>query len=124
MDRSRQSVNDSAAGGLEAIIYAGLGANGAERYPLVGFDPYELAFDKNNALWVTEPHDSRIELMDRSGYDFAQITGSNAPIDPVSITEWSSPIQGGAPDRMALGPDGNLWYTDANHGQIVRVTPP
>jgi virginiamycin B lyase len=40
-----------------------------------------------------------------------------------SITEFNIPTAESAPRRIALGPDGNLWFTESHAEKIGRITP-
>jgi virginiamycin B lyase len=39
-----------------------------------------------------------------------------------SIDEFTVPTPASGPNAIALGPDGNLWFTESNANQIGRVT--
>jgi len=39
------------------------------------------------------------------------------------ITEFPIPTSNSGPLGIALGPDGNLWFTESNVGKIGRITP-
>src|SRR5882724_2268244 len=41
----------------------------------------------------------------------------------VSIKEYSIPTAKSSPQRIALGPDGNLWFTEGSGNKIGRITP-
>ena len=65
----------------------------------------DLALDSGGNLWATE---------ESAGY-IARIPSSGPPAEFAV---------GGAPDQIAAGPDGNLWFTDlAAPGAIKRITP-
>ncbi len=40
-----------------------------------------------------------------------------------TILEWPTAAKWGAPDRMTVGPDGNIWYSDLANHEIVRMIP-
>src|SRR5271169_830436 len=40
-----------------------------------------------------------------------------------TITPYSIPTAQSAPGGLAAGPDGNLWFTEANGNRIGRITP-
>ena len=42
---------------------------------------------------------------------------------PGQITEFSIPTPKSAPDSIATGADGNLWFTEANTDKVGRITP-
>jgi virginiamycin B lyase len=39
------------------------------------------------------------------------------------VTEFPLPVPSSQPDKIVLGPDGNLWFTEHNGGKIGRITP-
>ncbi|MEI6447211.1 MAG: Ig-like domain-containing protein [Actinomycetes bacterium] len=59
----------------------------------------------------------------------ASVTGSSiaAPVAPPSVgtvTEYSSGITSGAgPHGIAVGPDGNIWFTERSGSRIGKITP-
>ena len=40
-----------------------------------------------------------------------------------TITEFTIPTAGSAPEGIAAGPDGNLWFTESSGNKIGRITP-
>ena len=40
-----------------------------------------------------------------------------------SIMEYPSPTSGAFPNHVALGPDGNLWFTESEANKIAMITP-
>jgi streptogramin lyase len=41
----------------------------------------------------------------------------------ITFTEYPIPTSGSKPSGIAAGPDGNLWFTEANANQIGKITP-
>lgn len=84
-------------------------ANGWTFYPLPdGSRPHRLIAGPDDAIWFTEP--SRTGFVSRLGVNgdvhYFPITGANAE-----------------PDGIALGSDGNIWFTVSALGKVGRLTP-
>jgi streptogramin lyase len=43
--------------------------------------------------------------------------------DTGTITEFPVPTSGSAPEGIAAGPDGNLWFSEQSGNKIGRITP-
>lgn len=53
----------------------------------------------------------------------AGIFAITAPAEVLTITEFPVPTAASQPYSIALGPDGNLWFTETGTNKIGRVTP-
>jgi len=40
-----------------------------------------------------------------------------------ALSEFAVPTANAGPDGIALGPDGNVWFSETEAGQIGRITP-
>ncbi len=47
----------------------------------------------------------------------------SAQMPPAPIAEFPIPTANSGPSDIALGPDGNLWFTEAQGNRIGRITP-
>jgi hypothetical protein len=45
------------------------------------------------------------------------------PAAPVTMIEYPTPMSGSYPIGVTAGPDGNIWFTEANGHKIGRITP-
>jgi virginiamycin B lyase len=63
-------------------------------------------------LWITELGQNRIGALDPA---------LATPGSSDGMTEWTLPLPS-APDGIALGPDGALWFTESAGGKIGRIT--
>jgi virginiamycin B lyase len=85
--------------------------------PSEGGQPSEIVSGPDGALWFTQP----------SGFPDAYIvrvttTGEFTKFAPTEC----DPVSGGCsivPSDIAVGPDGNLWFTEAIRNSIGRLTP-
>src|SRR6266704_3476957 len=50
------------------------------------------------------------------------LMGATAAADP-TITEYPTPTSNSLPYGVTPGPDGNVWFTEANSHNIGRITP-
>src|SRR5262249_4440714 len=68
-------------------------------------DPTGIAFDGHGSMSFTEVGPSKIGLIDTLG----------------TILDFPTPTANSGPLSIIQGPDGNLWFTEENHGAIGRV---
>src|SRR5512143_2505470 len=54
---------------------------------------------------------------------FGALSGLSSVASTQTITEFPIPTAGAVPCGIAVGPDGNLWFTECVGNQIGRVTP-
>jgi len=73
--------------------------------------PFELAFSKDGALWFT-PWSPHLGLMRTAGkFEWRDMPKKRTPIGPERA------------DWIAMGPDGQLWFTDYYGETLGTVTP-
>lgn len=123
------------------------------RYPMPDAavrDPHTLTFDQQGTIWFTAqqagyvgrlvPATGKIDLIkvpgertrpygivvDAKGRPFFDVFGTNklAMIDPatLALTMFDLP-EGARPRRIALGPQGSIWYVDYARGYLGRLDP-
>ena len=51
------------------------------------------------------------------------VVGLNFPTPSGTFNEFSSPTPNSDPNRLATGPDGNVWFTELEGNAVARVTP-
>ena len=49
--------------------------------------------------------------------------GKIVPTSPNTVTVYNVPTASSQPNGIALGPDGNIWFTEYNAGKIGEITP-
>lgn len=54
----------------------------------------------------------------------AQARASAEPLKSADVTEYAIPTSNsGAGGGMAVGPDGNVWFTEQNSSKVASITP-
>jgi streptogramin lyase len=85
--------------------------------PDTGGSPYGIAVGPDKNIWftVTGVGQGRADWIGRIAPS-GEVTkfSAGSPIDPAYWT---------APEGIAAGPDGNIWFTEAGAGRIGRMTP-
>ncbi len=76
-------------------------------------DALQLVSGPNDSMWFTDGNGA-----------IGQITADGTVVEYSSVVpNGVSPLGiAGKPESIAVGPDGALWYTDANHSRIGRMT--
>lgn len=127
------------AGTLDQI---GLHGKLINAFSLPGFGGHDVAYGGRGNLWITDPVDDDIILMTASGGVTTFPIGSSpsaiaaGPNDTAYFTQahdtigWMTrsgsygfayvPAPYSAPNSVALGPDGNIWFTDNGANMIGR----
>lgn len=82
--------------------------------PTPGATPSGLVSDADGVTWFTDPANTRIGRISQT--NVIQGFGANVPSTPTG-----GPPPALTPQRIAVGPDGALWYTIAEGG-IARMT--
>jgi streptogramin lyase len=67
----------------------------------------DIAVDHEGAAWLTEPWLNRIARITKNG----------------GITEYDDHLRGGMPNKIAIAPDGTVWFTDVYRALVVGRTP-
>jgi virginiamycin B lyase len=85
------------------------------KIPTRNFTPVGIAAGADNAMWFTE--------VSSSGSYRGKIGRVDLSKNPYTITEYPLSYNGGknAPDQIALGSDGALWFTDWYAGGVGRI---
>jgi streptogramin lyase len=84
-------------------------------YPLGGsatdqLQPFEIVAGADGNLWFNQPHPSAPQ-------------GEIGRITPSGALMLVTLPNGGRPSGVALGPDGNVWFTDSGANTVGRITP-
>ncbi len=74
------------------------------------------------SMWVTENYASQIARIDRH-LPGTTCGGGGFPSGDYCAIEYPTPTAGSGPGDIAVGPDGNMWFTETNAGKIGRITP-
>ena len=83
----------------------------------VSLNVYAISRDANNAFVANVAPDS---------WSLASLTGGVVVSDLVAagaFSEFSLPWVPSQPSGIAAGPDGNVWFTEANNNKVGRITP-
>jgi len=94
-----------------------------EEYPVPteNSQPYGITLDSSNGVWFTELAGNKIgRLTSASDSAASALPGA---MQAVTITEYTIPTADSLPSDIALGPDGNLWFTEYAGNRIGRITP-
>ena len=54
---------------------------------------------------------------------FLLLLAAAGPAQAVQVTEFPLPVAGSSPLGIALGADGNLWFTEVSGSRFGRITP-
>jgi virginiamycin B lyase len=73
------------------------------------------------SMWVTENFANQIARI------YPRLNGGGCGVDghvsgDYCVVEYPTPTVGSAPGDIAVGPDGNMWFTETNVGEIGRIT--
>jgi len=87
-------------------------------YPLpsAGSNPTHLAMGPDGRLWFTETGPMDPDPTDTGPNNLGQITSAG------EISEIQLPVDDSDPTGITLGPDGNIWFTEAATGDVRRST--
>lgn len=105
-------------GGYHISSVLGFSPSGSYRtgYAAAGsvYDWTSMTAGPNNSLWITD--------VDAHGYAIRQLT-LDPTTDVVTGMTTHTPPTGSYPENITTGPDGNLWFADANNQAIDKMTP-
>jgi len=90
---------------------------GADAYTVWNTDSSGNFMSSIAALSVSDPALQSLET------SFQQDFNGDGVIGSATTVEFSLPTSNGSPFSMALGPDGNVWFTEVGGNQIGRITP-
>jgi len=96
------------------IPLPGNGFNGNPESIAAG--PGDTSASPSEALWVTEPNANKIARLTPV---FIGGGGEGA-----LVTEYPGLTTGALPEGIALGPDGNIWFTEFANNTVGRLIPP
>jgi virginiamycin B lyase len=145
--RSRHLASIVLAATVSSSVAAAGQANRITEYP-VGVVPYGIAtnpdgsavyYTNGSSFWALFPSDGSTGALDASGATNLKTIAAGADTfwiaEPSGNRIWSHPFRTGAftgltsptvssqPSGIAVGPDGNVWYSEVIGNKIVRVTP-
>jgi streptogramin lyase len=79
------------------------------RFPLpAGSEPYDLVLGPDGAFWILEQGNAKIGRMTTAG---------------VVTNEYAVPSGETGQSGITVGPEGNIWFTDTEMGEIGRLIP-
>src|SRR5262249_24508181 len=82
----------------------------------VGSGPLDVVSGPDRNLYFTERFTDRIGRLNPQAGSDAAIQGSFTDTFPSGITS------GSGPTSIAVGPDGNVWFTEFNTDSVARLT--
>ena len=98
----------------EAALPAGGTFNGNPEGIAAG--PADTSASPTEALWVTEPTANLIARV------IPVVVGGGG--EGALVTEYAGLTTGAFPEGIALGPDGNIWFTEVGKDKVGRLIPP
>ncbi|MEP7362434.1 MAG: IPT/TIG domain-containing protein [Acidobacteriota bacterium] len=84
--------------------------------------PLGLALDGQGNLYICDSGNDRIRKVDPSG-TITTAVGNGAPVEGFADGKLATATRLFAPKDVAIGPDGNLYFSDYGFNRIRKVTP-
>jgi virginiamycin B lyase len=89
-----------------------------KEFPVIlGSGPDGITAGPDGAIWFTEFQAGNIGRLDPAHPDNLD------PAPPNSISEFATPTAASGPSDITLGPDGRLWFTEAQANKVGAINP-